>query len=95
MKKIMNHSYRLGIALAFGALVCEILSFAMFHGFLVQMYPICGSACEIWPGIPTSDVCILICVNRNGFYLPFFAAGLLLGAIGGIIIIKNKLSNPE
>ncbi|MHA1671766.1 MAG: hypothetical protein ACTSV5_14505 [Promethearchaeota archaeon] len=65
-------------------LVFEIISFLLFQGLFANLNYHCGSVCEIWPGIPISDVCILMCVPRNGYYFLFFIIGIIL-IIGGII----------
>ncbi|MBY9004822.1 MAG: hypothetical protein KGD73_12675 [Candidatus Lokiarchaeota archaeon] len=59
-------------------LLFEIISFLLFQGLFANLNYHCGSACEIWPGIPTSQVCILMCVPRNGYYSLFFIIGVVL-----------------
>ena len=83
----MKRIYITIIALLIAGIFCEIFSVLLFYGLFWQLYPICGSACEIWPGIPTSLSCILICVSRNGFYPLFFAFGVILITIGITLII--------
>jgi len=65
-------------------IILEILSYMLFEGLFADLNYYCGSACEIWPGIPISENCIEICVLRNGFYFPSFILGTIL--IAGSII---------
>jgi hypothetical protein len=87
MVKLPNTVVMIGIVLAILAVTCEIFSIAAFYGFGAEAWPVCGSACEVWPGIPTSGYCILICVLRNGAYILLFYAGLSTGcAAAGVLI---------
>ena len=58
-------------------IVFEILSILMYYGLWAKIAPRCRSACEIWPGIPISDTCILICLKSNQYYMIFFIIGLI------------------
>ncbi|MBN2155509.1 MAG: hypothetical protein JW776_05665 [Candidatus Lokiarchaeota archaeon] len=55
----------------FSILIYELKLFSDFWSF-------CSSPCTIWPGIPTSRVCILVCEYRSYLYLPFFIFGIFL-----------------
>jgi hypothetical protein len=89
MDKQQNAVVVIGILLAIMAGACEMFSIAAFYGFGAGIWPVCGSACEVWPGIPTSEACILICVLRNGAYVPSFYAGLATGCIAAGVIIAG------
>ncbi|NMC06813.1 MAG: hypothetical protein GYA24_16465 [Candidatus Lokiarchaeota archaeon] len=81
----------IGVILAVLAVACEAFSMAAFYGFGAESWPICGSACEVWPGIRAGEVCILICVLRNGAYIPAFYAGLATGcAAAGVFVAGFK-----
>jgi hypothetical protein len=68
----------------------EVLSFLLFEGLFADLNFVCGSACEIWPGIPISDVCILVCMPRNGYYTLFFILGVFI-IIFGVSLLIYKL----
>ena len=79
-------------------ILCWVISYLMFKGILMGSFIICGSGCEIWPGIELPFVgCLAMCVDRNGYYPLFFLIGL--GGIllsGGILatrmlLVKGKL----
>jgi hypothetical protein len=69
----------------------------MFKGILIGSFIICGSGCEMWPGIEKPfAMCLAVCVDRNGYYPLFFLIGL--GCIllsGGILATRILLVNEK
>lgn len=85
-KKIL---FILFLIFSFGVII-EMFSFMFFNGLWYEMNPVCGSYCEVWPGIMTDEVCILICAARNGYYVHSFYIGLIFLALPIIFFIKLK-----
>ena len=78
-------------------ILCWVISYLMFKGILMGSFIICGSGCEMWPGIRRPfGGCLAMCVDRNGYYPLFFLIGL--GCIllsGGILAIRILLVNEK
>ncbi|MHA1110908.1 MAG: hypothetical protein ACTSRE_07370 [Promethearchaeota archaeon] len=70
------------ISLVFSILIYELDLFSSFWSF-------CSSPCTIWPGIPVSEVCILMCEYRSYLYFPFLAIGFL-SLVSAIIAFRYR-----
>jgi hypothetical protein len=79
------------ILLAVAAVACEGFSLAAFHGLWAQAWPVCGSACEVWPGIMTGTICVLSCSTRNGMYIPLFWSGIVIASVDISLVIRSLL----
>ncbi|MHA1819096.1 MAG: hypothetical protein ACTSU2_01080 [Promethearchaeota archaeon] len=74
MEKYRQVSYLiLSTGIIFG-----ILSFLMFNGVIISSKMVCGSYCEVWPGIRVKEYCILSCAPRDKYYRVFFIISLIL-----------------
>ncbi|MHA1192460.1 MAG: hypothetical protein ACTSP9_09205 [Promethearchaeota archaeon] len=82
-----NYVMKIFIPLLTMGIIFEIISYLLFQGLFANWNYYCGSACEIWPGIPTSQVCVLMCVPRNGYYSLFFIIGIILIVVGILPLI--------
>ena len=60
------------------AMVNLVFSYLFWRGLFYDLAPVCGSYCEIWPGIRVHEVCILLCYPRNRWYFPTFVIGITL-----------------
>jgi hypothetical protein len=89
MKQLSTTIVAIGAVLAIATVACEVFSIAAFYGFGAEAWPVCGSACEVWPGIPTGDACILTCVIRGGAYFPLFYTGMVTGSAAVCVIIAG------
>jgi len=69
-----------------------VLSYFMFNGLWATLHSTCGSACEVWPGIPTSQICNQICVLRNGLYKPFFFAGVAACVVPIVYLLIKRFA---
>jgi hypothetical protein len=92
MRRLSTTIVAVGVMLAIVSAACELFSVAAFYGLGAEAWPICGSACEVWPGIPTGAACILICVLRNGAYIPLFYSGLATGCTASGVVIAGLAS---
>ncbi len=92
MRHLSTKIVAIGVILAIATAACETFSIAAFYGLGAEAWPVCGSACEVWPGIPTADACILICVQRSGAYLPLFYTGMTTGCAAVCVVIAGFAS---
>lgn len=91
MRKSVLESFFLPLILICIGIGIEIISFLAFHGlWITDNNWVCGSACEIWPGIMTSQVCIEICIARNRWYRPLYWIGIGFLTVGTTFIIVNR-----
>ncbi|MHA1456852.1 MAG: hypothetical protein ACTSR5_12870, partial [Promethearchaeota archaeon] len=88
--KMKNYIMKIFITSLTISMIFEIISFLLFQGLFANLNYYCGSACEIWPGISISEVCVLMCVPRNGYYFLFFIIGtvLITGSIISLVTLQ-------
>ena len=91
-----------------GGIIFLLLSYLCFE-YIIPGFKLCGSGCEYWWSwiIPSSrsDVCLAVCIDRNGLYRPFMVIGAimlliefffeLLSLIRFIILQLSFLPNPK
>ncbi|MHA1792078.1 MAG: hypothetical protein ACTSVI_05490 [Promethearchaeota archaeon] len=72
-------------------IISFILSYFVFNGLWSEVWTICGSPCEVWPGIDTGDFCTPVCIPRSGIYIIFFVAGFaFVSGIPFLLFVKRR-----